>query len=885
MKSKKDNKINMRRSSQTKNEAFDSKTQNSNVPTITGLLDSISSSKRNNELSINIKVLQILFLFCFASFLSNTNCKTNKKHFCGTDLLKTPKRILVPEAPLPFSSSASAKRYGSGEPQKWEPMRIHFDFSYIEQKVSEGIIKQKDLNDLKDKIMPKAKEVFEGLLRVKRIRNQLKLNSPHCETFPIPDAYNHGGKGVTADIVIFVLIDTSGFFSDNGIEAAAIHCLQHQETRRPIAGYIQFKSDLSVNSQNAKDYYAWLAIHEISHILVINRALFEDYIDPESLVPLGYDRVIGSKILESGSKMNFIKTPKVLEKAKNHFGCAKLYGLPLEYNGGSGTAGSHWAKRYMNGDYMIGESFGENLISEMSLALFEDSGWYKVNWEMANLFVWGKSKGCEFFDRDKKCVYADKAEIDFGRLYSTLVEFASAGMHREKNESDAAEAVNSSRIMMISENSKENEEFISVTNNIFQNSFTKERLSLKVLKKKATEKKLHSSRIKKKINSSRNRNGTNIDNSNDTNTNSTTAYSNSNNYNKDYVHNLISKVFENYTSFEDSTSAKKYILQYKTNFIDEFCTDFNMPVCSTSHIFRGYCTVQDPVDPIDKHEMHFKNTRISGIEKLTDRCPTAIETRYAEALYGGSCRYGEKFPNSKSFEKICPECACFMSNLRETEKKNQMKKNFRVTGINNDNNKNTKRTNTDIQNDYFKNANTNKGLLISNNISQSENFLRENKNDAAQYEKIITYTKKRNNELFTYSFIEKTYSEKFSTNNNGGDKDKDNNYKNKENSIDEDSEQEEYNDEYEIIKLNPTLKPEDFIASCFEFKCEKGNLYVFMNDKKFKCEEKGEITKIPGYEGGIRCPSKTILCDEKYLCKFGCTEKFNNTNALENFDQ
>jgi len=805
---------------------------------------SFSSWNKNTQ----IKIMHILFLFCFISILSLSQCKS-KKHFCGTDLLKTPKRILIPEEPL--SSSLTPKRLNI-HGQKWEPLRIHFDFSYISQKVSEGIIKHKDLLDLQEKVMPKAQEVFQRILSVKRIKSKLKLNSPHCETFPIPDLYNHASEGVSADIVIFVLIDTSGFFSENGIEAAAIHCLQHQETRRPIAGYIQFKSDLNVNSQFSKDYYAWLAIHEISHILVINRALYEDYIDPDTLAPLGYDSVIGSKVLESGSKMNFIKTPKVMEIAKQHFGCDKLFGLPLEYNGGPGTAGSHWAKRYMNGDYMIGESFGENLISEISLALFEDSGWYKVNREMANLFLWGKGKGCEFFDRSKKCVYAEKVEIDIRRLNSTLFEFALN--EKGKNYSEISKGNESE--------ADNNKIFISkddlvVKDNIFKNKITKERVSLKVQRKKATERvkeldnqsKLKKNKIKTDLSkNSTNNNTINTDNS----------YSN-NIYDK----NSFLKIFENHILNKNFTNGKKFILEYKTDFKDEFCIEFNMPICSTSHLFRGSCTVEDPSDPIEKHEMLFKNTRISGFEKLTDRCPTAIESRYKQASYGGSCRYGESFPSTKSFEKICPECACFISNLSEIPSKNQIKKNFRVNS-NHENNK--------INDNETKNKIINQITLVTDNILKNENFLKESK-DNTQYEKITIFSQKTNDQIH-FSFIE----EKLKNKNTLAYEEN----KNKEsNEVFDDN----YDEEYEIIKLNPALKPNDFQASCFEFKCDRGELYVILNESKFKCEEEGKVTRIPGYEGGIKCPNKSILCDEKYLCKFGCVEKFNNTIDNEKFEE
>jgi len=100
--------------------------------------------------------------------------------------------------------------------------------------------------------------------------------------------------------------------------------------------------------------------------------------------------------------VKIIKTPKVVETAKKYFGCSTLQGVELEDNGGEGTAGSHWEARIMYSDFMIGRTILENVLSEISLALLEDSGWYKVNYYTGGFFRYGKGKGCEFLN--SKCV-------------------------------------------------------------------------------------------------------------------------------------------------------------------------------------------------------------------------------------------------------------------------------------------------------------------------------------------------------------------------------------------------------------------------------------------------------------------------------------------------
>jgi hypothetical protein len=321
-------------------------------------------------------------------------------HPCGMEFLKKPERVLLKQ------ENDSIRMLKS---EDWEPIRIHLDFSMIENNI--GKFSKKDLTDLKEKIMPKTKEVFEKLLKVKRSKSMLKLPYENCDQIRIPEIYQKEGEGVDADLVIFVLIDDSGFFLKNKVEAAAIHCFQNFETRRPISGYIQFKPELNVNDPAAVDYMVWLALHEITHILVMNDALYEDWIDVD-MKPLGLKEVIKKKILPNGKVMNMIKTPKILAIGKEHYGCESFEGLPLEYNGGPGTAGAHWAKKYMNTDYMIGDSYGENLISKLSLAMFEDSGWYKVDYSTSNLFLWGKNKGCDFLDNNVKCVSGSNNKIE-----------------------------------------------------------------------------------------------------------------------------------------------------------------------------------------------------------------------------------------------------------------------------------------------------------------------------------------------------------------------------------------------------------------------------------------------------------------------------------------
>lgn len=48
-------------------------------------------------------------------------------------------------------------------------------------------------------------------------------------------------------------------------------------------------------------------------------------------------------------------------------------------------------------------------VSEITLAVLEATNWYKVNFSMADSFVWGKSRGCTFLTGD--CIINKKETL------------------------------------------------------------------------------------------------------------------------------------------------------------------------------------------------------------------------------------------------------------------------------------------------------------------------------------------------------------------------------------------------------------------------------------------------------------------------------------------
>ena len=54
------------------------------------------------------------------------------------------------------------------------------------------------------------------------------------------------------------------------------------------------------------------------------------------------------------------------------------------------SMGAHWERRLFYNELMTAAISEVSIVSETTLSLFEDSGWYKVDYSMAENLEWGK---------------------------------------------------------------------------------------------------------------------------------------------------------------------------------------------------------------------------------------------------------------------------------------------------------------------------------------------------------------------------------------------------------------------------------------------------------------------------------------------------------------
>jgi hypothetical protein len=244
---------------------------------------------------------------------------------------------------------------------------------------------------------------FESALQVERL--PFSLSAPNCGcgdgSLPIPNSlFARYENVVDQDLVVFVTARTTRFLAQTTL-AYACAC-QINQIGRPVFAHITWGLNTLTNLNHSDLFQQWLgvAFHELTHALGFGRAHFERFFDTE--VPYDvydkrttYPRVPLDQVIRSvrrtvdvrGANLShdvtLVVLPKVLDIAKRHFGCDTMDGVELEDQGSAGTMSSHWEKRILNDEYMTATSHYLPKKTALTLAMLEASGWYRVNYAVA----------------------------------------------------------------------------------------------------------------------------------------------------------------------------------------------------------------------------------------------------------------------------------------------------------------------------------------------------------------------------------------------------------------------------------------------------------------------------------------------------------------------
>ena len=258
--------------------------------------------------------------------------------------------------------------------------------------------------------------------------------------------YPSGGSATTqpgctecvrdADFVLFVTSTNGhGGNCDSGSTIAyASTCWTKSSNNRPVGGYINFCPAHVSTAESQYPSQLSTAVHEITHALVFANYLFVYFRNPSDGSPRTprdgngdpepsyqktfvatsactaysyyqpHENTMKQVTTSRGTTVWEIRTENVVAEARRYFGCPTMTGMELENTPTSECAwsGSHWEQRLLEQEFMSPVSSHDAAYSNITMALFKDSGWYQVSYEGSTPMHWGRAKGCPFVN--DKCL-------------------------------------------------------------------------------------------------------------------------------------------------------------------------------------------------------------------------------------------------------------------------------------------------------------------------------------------------------------------------------------------------------------------------------------------------------------------------------------------------
>lgn len=360
--------------------------------------------------------------------------------------------------------------YDGSNTNAFDMLRIHFVTEPLQSMLGQSFDKDLKINAILSQVLPAVQKTWMSRLDVVQVQGTIPIQSNDCfGAFEglLPTSLLENGVE-DADLVVFVSgfdsIELAGVLyrvCNPGVLAVATSCALDQFDR-PVVGFINFclnnstrrleedhgtsnrfpevvtsnmiaesnlKSDQgSVSDADIVDT-TLVATHEVGHVLGVDADLFIFFRDPttgEPLTPRPFEtkqvtcvsgntvtrffpdeNTIKSEITSRGRRAFNLVTPRVATVARNQFNCQSLIGARLENLPGEGCSGAHFDERLFFSELM-GPVFSgtADILSPLTLALLEDSGWYQVYYDGAQTSPFGLGLGCDFVYND--CIINDE---------------------------------------------------------------------------------------------------------------------------------------------------------------------------------------------------------------------------------------------------------------------------------------------------------------------------------------------------------------------------------------------------------------------------------------------------------------------------------------------
>ncbi|XP_040596593.1 leishmanolysin-like peptidase 2 isoform X2 [Mesocricetus auratus] len=227
----------------------------------------------------------------------------------------------------------------------------------------------------------------------------------------LPQLIQPDGPGVqNTDFLLYVRVAHSSKCHKEPSVIAYAACCQLDSEDRPLAGTIVYctqhlsSPSLSYGDTVAVAVCPQATLHELLHVLGFSGELFKRWRDcPSGLSGSPFPKPARENCSTRRRVTRrdawgqlLLATPAVSRSLAKHLGVpGTVLGAPLEEEG---SLSSHWESRLLQGSIMTATFHGaqHTRLDPITLAAFEDSGWYQVNHSAAEELLWGQGSGPEF---------------------------------------------------------------------------------------------------------------------------------------------------------------------------------------------------------------------------------------------------------------------------------------------------------------------------------------------------------------------------------------------------------------------------------------------------------------------------------------------------------
>lgn len=303
----------------------------------------------------------------------------------------------------------------------YKTLRVHFDTTYLEVMENKEKYTQA-IATVRNELLPKAKIQWESALKVFQAQGNIVIKNQGC---PYSDDSQKTTGVPNADLVIFVAANFAGICETRQALAASRSCQADQYDRPTVGAIVLCLDRLDVTQESSKDEFLKTLIHEMTHVLGMRSVDLPFFYNPETGLPRtprplekrevtcvdGNMRRLAppsSNTLKAGytnrGKLFYeIVTPTVRQVVRNQFNCQQMGGARIENqptNDGN-CFGSHWEARLFASDVIAAIKIPTlQFLTPLTLALFDDSGWYISDFSVASVSPFGHGRGCDFVFED-----------------------------------------------------------------------------------------------------------------------------------------------------------------------------------------------------------------------------------------------------------------------------------------------------------------------------------------------------------------------------------------------------------------------------------------------------------------------------------------------------